>query len=387
MIDYRDWHVQLGRRFRALKLWFVLRWYGLEGLRAMVRAHVALAQRFAAWVAADADWELAAPVPLNLVCFRHRGGDAVNQRVARRRQRVRRGLPHPHPARRQADPAPLRRPGAHRGAPRRARPGSCCAPRRAAEVADLPLRPSALPAKALRALRCSLPSPAMRTRPSWMAGRWASWSRRRRRSVARPTVGRRRRSAWGLVTARACASPPASPSRRNMVIARGVDTGEERRYTPLSRRRRRGSRASRAAAASCRSSGRQRLRRSKAALEGAAACRSRVATARRGVLRERRTAAQRRPPRRAGRRSSDRRGEREAASRQRHDRLPYVPVCRRTAHLAPRCAAPRRSGPQRRLDGDRHRAERLRDRTAGLGGLHRLLEGRLVDARHFARRW
>lgn len=81
VIDYRDWHVQLGRRFRALKLWFVLRWYGLEGLRAMVRAHVALAQRFASWVEADPSWELAAPVPLNLVCFRHRGGDGVNQQA------------------------------------------------------------------------------------------------------------------------------------------------------------------------------------------------------------------------------------------------------------------------------------------------------------------
>jgi aromatic-L-amino-acid/L-tryptophan decarboxylase len=81
VIDYRDWHVQLGRRFRALKLWMVLRWYGLEGLRAMVRRHVALAHRFAEWVRADASWEVAAPVPLNLVCFRHRGGDATNQRV------------------------------------------------------------------------------------------------------------------------------------------------------------------------------------------------------------------------------------------------------------------------------------------------------------------
>jgi aromatic-L-amino-acid decarboxylase len=79
VIDYRDWHVPLGRRFRALKLWMVLRWYGLEGLRAMVRGHVGLARRFASWVEADPDWELAAPVPLNLVCFRHRGGDAVNQ--------------------------------------------------------------------------------------------------------------------------------------------------------------------------------------------------------------------------------------------------------------------------------------------------------------------
>jgi aromatic-L-amino-acid decarboxylase len=81
VIDYRDWHIQLGRRFRALKLWMVLRWYGLAGLRAMVRSHVELAHRFASWVEADPDWEVAAPVPLNLVCFRHRGGDAANQRA------------------------------------------------------------------------------------------------------------------------------------------------------------------------------------------------------------------------------------------------------------------------------------------------------------------
>jgi aromatic-L-amino-acid decarboxylase len=53
-------------------------------LRALVRRHVALAHRFAGWVEADPDWELAAPVPLNLVCFRHRGGDAVGQRALER---------------------------------------------------------------------------------------------------------------------------------------------------------------------------------------------------------------------------------------------------------------------------------------------------------------
>ena len=61
-----------------------IRMPGLDGIQALqqrVRQHVALAQQFAAWVAADADFELAAPVPLNLVCFRHRGGDAVNQRI------------------------------------------------------------------------------------------------------------------------------------------------------------------------------------------------------------------------------------------------------------------------------------------------------------------
>ena len=81
VIDYRDWQIPLGRRFRALKLWFVIRHYGVEGLRREVRRHVALAQEFAAWVRDDPRFELAAPVPLNLVCFRHRAGDAANQTI------------------------------------------------------------------------------------------------------------------------------------------------------------------------------------------------------------------------------------------------------------------------------------------------------------------
>ncbi len=81
VIDYRDWQVPLGRRFRALKLWFVIRHYGVEGLQALVRTHVRLAQDFAAWVAADARFELAAPAPLNLVCFRLKAGDAANQKL------------------------------------------------------------------------------------------------------------------------------------------------------------------------------------------------------------------------------------------------------------------------------------------------------------------
>ncbi len=79
VIDYRDWHVPLGRRFRSLKLWFVIRHYGVEGLRHHIREHVALAQHFAGWIKTDDRFELAAPVPLNLVCFRHRGGDELNQ--------------------------------------------------------------------------------------------------------------------------------------------------------------------------------------------------------------------------------------------------------------------------------------------------------------------
>ena len=81
VIDYRDWQVQLGRRFRALKLWMVIRHYGARGLRYHVRQHVELAQTFASWVDADPDFELSAPVPLNLVCFRHLGGDTVNQTI------------------------------------------------------------------------------------------------------------------------------------------------------------------------------------------------------------------------------------------------------------------------------------------------------------------
>jgi aromatic-L-amino-acid decarboxylase len=79
VLDYRDWQIPLGRRFRALKLWFVIRHYGIEGLQHHVRRHVELAQQFASWVKSDSRFELAAPVPLNLVCFRHKGGDEANQ--------------------------------------------------------------------------------------------------------------------------------------------------------------------------------------------------------------------------------------------------------------------------------------------------------------------
>jgi aromatic-L-amino-acid decarboxylase len=81
VIDYRDWHVQLGRRFRSLKLWFVIRHYGVEGLQYHIRRHVELAQQFAAWVSEDPDFELAAPTPLNLVCFHHKSGDDFNSQL------------------------------------------------------------------------------------------------------------------------------------------------------------------------------------------------------------------------------------------------------------------------------------------------------------------
>jgi aromatic-L-amino-acid decarboxylase len=81
VIDYRDWHIQLGRRFRSLKLWFVIRHYGIEGLRYHIKRHIELAQNFAKWVKASNRFELAAPVPLNLVCFRHISGETINRKL------------------------------------------------------------------------------------------------------------------------------------------------------------------------------------------------------------------------------------------------------------------------------------------------------------------
>jgi aromatic-L-amino-acid/L-tryptophan decarboxylase len=68
-------------------LWFVIRHYGIEGLQHHIREHVRLAQQFAEWVHNDDRFELAAPVPLNLVCFRHKAGDAVNQGIMERLNR------------------------------------------------------------------------------------------------------------------------------------------------------------------------------------------------------------------------------------------------------------------------------------------------------------
>jgi aromatic-L-amino-acid decarboxylase len=81
VIDYRDWQVPLGRRFRALKLWFVLRHYGVRGLKHHIREHIALAARFAGWIAESNEFEIAAPPRLNLVCFKHRAGDEFNRRL------------------------------------------------------------------------------------------------------------------------------------------------------------------------------------------------------------------------------------------------------------------------------------------------------------------
>ncbi len=69
--NYMDYGLQLGRRFRALKLWFAIREYGVRGLQTRLRAHIALAQEFAAWLAAEPEWEILAPHPLSVVCYRY----------------------------------------------------------------------------------------------------------------------------------------------------------------------------------------------------------------------------------------------------------------------------------------------------------------------------
>jgi aromatic-L-amino-acid decarboxylase len=84
-----DYGIQLGRRFRALKLWMVMRYFGHEGLAARIREHCRLARLFAAWIDESPDWEVMAPVPLALVCFRacpkgHDNLDALNEEIMHR---------------------------------------------------------------------------------------------------------------------------------------------------------------------------------------------------------------------------------------------------------------------------------------------------------------
>jgi aromatic-L-amino-acid decarboxylase len=77
--DYNEYTPQLGRRFRALKLWIQLRWFGLDGLRQPIERHLELAARFAALVEAEPDWELLAPVPFSTVCYRWRPAELASR--------------------------------------------------------------------------------------------------------------------------------------------------------------------------------------------------------------------------------------------------------------------------------------------------------------------
>jgi aromatic-L-amino-acid decarboxylase len=77
--DYRHWHIPLGRRFRSLKLWFVMRLYGVEGLQQHIRTQVKLAEQFADLVAKDSRFEMPVPSTMGLVCFRLKASNAVNE--------------------------------------------------------------------------------------------------------------------------------------------------------------------------------------------------------------------------------------------------------------------------------------------------------------------
>ncbi len=80
-VNLMDYGIPLGRRFRALKLWFVMRYFGREGIAGMIRAQVAMAKDLACWVDAEPQFERMAPVPLSVVCFRYQGSDEQNQAI------------------------------------------------------------------------------------------------------------------------------------------------------------------------------------------------------------------------------------------------------------------------------------------------------------------
>lgn len=82
--NYMDYGIQLGRRFRALKLWMVVRYFGVEGLRNRIREHIRLAGMFASSVAEAARFELMAPVPFGTVCFRLKGSNEANEQLIER---------------------------------------------------------------------------------------------------------------------------------------------------------------------------------------------------------------------------------------------------------------------------------------------------------------
>jgi aromatic-L-amino-acid decarboxylase len=81
VVNQMDYGVQLGRRFRALKLWFVMRYFGREGISAILREHLRVARDLKGWVEQDQRFELMAPVEFSLVCFRLKGDDEPNQRL------------------------------------------------------------------------------------------------------------------------------------------------------------------------------------------------------------------------------------------------------------------------------------------------------------------
>ena len=84
VLDLKDYGPRLGRSFLGLKLWAVLRWYGREGLQALIREHVRLARLFASWVEAAEGWEIVVPPAFSVVCFRREGSDEENEALLQR---------------------------------------------------------------------------------------------------------------------------------------------------------------------------------------------------------------------------------------------------------------------------------------------------------------
>ena len=82
--NYMDYGIQLGRRFRALKFWMVVRYFGVEGLRQRIRNHIRMGQEFASWIEESPNFELAAPAPFSTICFRMTGSDLANERLLKR---------------------------------------------------------------------------------------------------------------------------------------------------------------------------------------------------------------------------------------------------------------------------------------------------------------
>ena len=133
VVNYMDYGLQLGRRFRALKLWFVLRHFGARGIRERLRRHIALAAEFASWVSAEPGWEVMAPHPLSVVCFRYaparrrRGATRrAQRRDPARRQCNGRGLPLTYESRRALRPSACDRKPANAARGRRARLEPAC---------------------------------------------------------------------------------------------------------------------------------------------------------------------------------------------------------------------------------------------------------------------
>ena len=81
VINYMDWSIPLGRKFRALKLWHVINYYGVEGMQKYIKENVEDTQTLRKWIEQDGNYEIVAPTPLNLVCFRHKNGNEFNLKL------------------------------------------------------------------------------------------------------------------------------------------------------------------------------------------------------------------------------------------------------------------------------------------------------------------